>query len=88
MLQWVLLISGGKAAAGNGKLPIGLEARLLTVHRDVAAGVAILLEAGGLMTTANPPPDEATCPIPDVKLGSRLYLAIRYVVLSTCMVQD
>jgi myo-inositol-1(or 4)-monophosphatase len=49
----------------------------LTIHRDVAAGVAILLEAGGLMTTANPPPDEATCPIPDVKLGSRLYLAIR-----------
>jgi myo-inositol-1(or 4)-monophosphatase len=29
------------------------------------------------MTTANPPPDEATCPIPDVKMGSRLYLAIR-----------
>lgn len=54
-----------------------LEYRILTNPRDVAAGVAILLEAGGLMTTANPPPDEATCPIPDVKLGSRLYLAIR-----------
>jgi fructose-1,6-bisphosphatase/inositol monophosphatase family enzyme len=53
------------------------EMILLTTIRDVAAGVAILLEAGGLMTTANPPPDEATCPIPDVKLGSRLYLAIR-----------
>jgi myo-inositol-1(or 4)-monophosphatase len=46
-------------------------------RRDVAAGVAILLEAGGLMTTANPPPNEATAPIEDVKLGSRLYLAIR-----------
>ncbi|OGE56719.1 hypothetical protein PENARI_c003G12283 [Penicillium arizonense] len=44
---------------------------------DVAAGVAILLEAGGLMTTANPPENEATCPIEDFKLGSRLYLAIR-----------
>ncbi|OQD89566.1 hypothetical protein PENANT_c002G08166 [Penicillium antarcticum] len=44
---------------------------------DIAAGVAILLEAGGLMTTANPPENEATCPIEDVKLGSRLYLAIR-----------
>jgi myo-inositol-1(or 4)-monophosphatase len=46
-------------------------------RRDVAAGVAILLEAGGLMTTANPPPNEATASIEDVKLGSRLYLAIR-----------
>ncbi|QKX62176.1 uncharacterized protein TRUGW13939_09334 [Talaromyces rugulosus] len=44
---------------------------------DVAAGVAILLEAGGLMTTANPPEDPETAPIEDVRLGSRLYLAIR-----------
>jgi fructose-1,6-bisphosphatase/inositol monophosphatase family enzyme len=57
--------------------PMSARRPLLTAIRDVAAGVAILLEAGGLMTTANPPPDEATCPIPDVKLGSRLYLAIR-----------
>ncbi|KGO67770.1 Inositol monophosphatase [Penicillium italicum] len=39
---------------------------------DIAAGAAILLEAGGLMTTANPPEDVATAPIEDVRLGSRL----------------
>lgn len=47
--------------------------------RDVAAGVAILLEAGGLVTTANPPEDPDTAKIEDVRLGSRLYLAIRLV---------
>ncbi|EAQ83031.1 hypothetical protein CHGG_10849 [Chaetomium globosum CBS 148.51] len=44
---------------------------------DVAAGIAILQEAGGLVTTANPPKDPATARIEDVGLGSRLYLAIR-----------
>jgi myo-inositol-1(or 4)-monophosphatase len=44
---------------------------------DVAAGIAILQEAGGLVTTANPPEDETRAPIEEVKLGSRLYLAIR-----------
>ncbi|KAJ5794074.1 hypothetical protein N7457_000673 [Penicillium paradoxum] len=44
---------------------------------DIAAGAAILLEAGGLMTAANPPQDVDTAPIEDVRLGSRLYLAIR-----------
>ncbi|KAJ5546587.1 inositol monophosphatase [Penicillium frequentans] len=44
---------------------------------DVAAGIAILLEAGGLVTTANPPEDPDTAPIEDMRLGSRLYLAIR-----------
>ncbi|KAK7718669.1 hypothetical protein SLS64_002629 [Diaporthe eres] len=44
---------------------------------DVAAGIAILEEAGGLVTTANPPKDPATADIPDVRLGSRLYLAVR-----------
>ncbi|OQD63711.1 hypothetical protein PENPOL_c009G01427 [Penicillium polonicum] len=44
---------------------------------DIAAGAAILLEAGGLMTTANPPKDVDSAPIEDVRLGSRLYLAIR-----------
>ncbi|KAF3385643.1 Protein qutG [Penicillium rolfsii] len=44
---------------------------------DVAAGIAILLEAGGLVTTANPPENPDTAPIGDVRLGSRLYLAIR-----------
>lgn len=46
--------------------------------RDVAAGIAILEEAGGLVTTANPPED-LDAPIPEVKLGGRSYLAIRYV---------
>ncbi|KAI4682353.1 uncharacterized protein J4E88_005243 [Alternaria novae-zelandiae] len=44
---------------------------------DVAAGIAILQEAGGLVTTANPPEDWAGAPIEEVRLGSRLYLAIR-----------
>ncbi|EGO55478.1 protein qutG [Neurospora tetrasperma FGSC 2508] len=44
---------------------------------DVAAGIAILQEAGGLITSANPPEDWATAEIPDVKLGSRLYLVVR-----------
>lgn len=48
--------------------------------RDVAAGIAILNEAGGLVTTANPPANPETDPIDDVRLGSRLYLAIRFVV--------
>jgi myo-inositol-1(or 4)-monophosphatase len=45
--------------------------------RDVAAGIAILREAGGLITSANPPPNPETDPIEEVRLGSRLYLAIR-----------
>ncbi|EJT80382.1 hypothetical protein GGTG_00382 [Gaeumannomyces tritici R3-111a-1] len=44
---------------------------------DVAAGIAILQEAGGLVTTANPPQGFETASIPEVSLGSRLYLAIR-----------
>ena len=50
---------------------------LIDDYRDVAAGIAILLEAGGLVTTANPPEEPDTAPIGDVRLGSRLYLAIR-----------
>lgn len=46
---------------------------------DVAAGVALVQEAGGLVTTANPPADPESAAIPEVRLGSRLYLAIRYV---------
>ncbi|CAJ2499641.1 Uu.00g024940.m01.CDS01 [Anthostomella pinea] len=49
---------------------------------DVAAGIAILQEAGGLVTTANPPEDHQTADIADVRLGSRLYLAIRFVTAS------
>lgn len=50
---------------------------MIILYRDVAAGVAILLEAGGLGTTANPPENFETAEIQDVRLGSRLYLAIR-----------
>ena len=44
---------------------------------DVAAGIAILREAGGLITGANPPKAEGK--IEEAGLGSRLYLAIRPV---------
>ncbi|KAF5245335.1 hypothetical protein FAUST_1810 [Fusarium austroamericanum] len=44
---------------------------------DVAAGFAILEEAGGLVTTANPPNDPETAEITRAHLGGRLYLAIR-----------
>ncbi|KAM5347677.1 hypothetical protein ACJ41O_007501 [Fusarium nematophilum] len=44
---------------------------------DVAAGIAILEEAGGLVTTANPPEDPETAEIPRAHLGGRLYLAVR-----------
>ncbi|OAP58179.1 hypothetical protein AYL99_07269 [Fonsecaea erecta] len=54
---------------------------------DVAAGICLLKEAGGLVTTANPPEDwettatttttTTTAEIVDAKLGGRLYLAIR-----------
>ena len=50
---------------------------VLINNRDVAAGIAILREAGGLITTANPPPNPEADPIEEVSLGSRLYLAIR-----------
>ncbi|KAI8689520.1 Inositol-1-monophosphatase [Fusarium sp. Ph1] len=44
---------------------------------DVAAGIAILEEAGGLVTTANPPDQPETAEIPKAHLGGRLYLAVR-----------
>lgn len=43
---------------------------------DVAAGICLLQEAGGLVTTANPPGDGDE-KIKDAELGGRLYLAIR-----------
>lgn len=81
-LQLAPLISGGKEDAGNGKL-FPSSCNLFQVScsrisfRDVAAGIAILREAGGLITTANPPANPETDPIEEVRLGSRLYLAIR-----------
>ena len=44
---------------------------------DVAAGICLLEEAGGLLTTANPPDDLDHAEIEDAALGGRLYLAIR-----------
>lgn len=50
---------------------------ITSTYRDVAAGIAIVNEAGGLVTTANPPEDYQTAAIGEARLGSRLYLAIR-----------
>lgn len=45
---------------------------------DVAAGICLLEEAGGLVTTANAPEGwEEEKGVPEVRLGGRLYLAIR-----------
>lgn len=44
---------------------------------DVAAGICLVEEAGGLVTSANPPENYESCEIEEVKLGGRLYLAIR-----------
>ncbi|OQO01251.1 Protein qutG [Cryoendolithus antarcticus] len=44
---------------------------------DVCAGICLLNEAGGLVTTANPPDDFDTAEIKPANLGGRLYLAIR-----------
>jgi myo-inositol-1(or 4)-monophosphatase len=44
---------------------------------DVCAGICLLEEAGGLVTTANPPEDIEAAAIEPAKLGGRLYLAIR-----------
>lgn len=44
---------------------------------DVAAGICLVEEAGGLVTTANPPDDWTSCEIQEAKLGGRLYLAVR-----------
>ncbi|KIW17436.1 hypothetical protein PV08_04630 [Exophiala spinifera] len=44
---------------------------------DVAAGICLLEEAGGLITTANPPENVDTAKIEEAGLGGRLYLAIR-----------
>jgi len=57
--------------------PFPPEPNQLTGNRDVAAGICILREAGGLITAANPPANPETDDIQEVRLGSRLYLAIR-----------
>ena len=76
--RWGLWIFSGKAVVGNGERECELShVLILTSSRDVAAGIAILQEAGGLITSANPPEDPETAEIGEVRLGSRLYLAIR-----------
>lgn len=65
----------GLAYAAMGSVDIWLEGGCW--EWDVAGGIAILEEAGGLVTTANPPGDPTTCDIPKVHLGGRLYLGIR-----------
>ena len=77
------MIFGGRGAVGSGRFLRHLFSLVIADNcRDVAAGVAILLEAGGLVTTANPPEDPDTAPVEDFRLGSRLYLAIRYVLVA------
>ena len=67
-------------AVGNGRSSCKASVwNDVNALRDVAAGIAILQEAGGLITTANPPENPDTGKIPNVKLGSRLYLAVRQV---------
>lgn len=74
------LTSGGRVDAGKSGTNC-LSGKFLanTCHRewDVAAGVCIVKEAGGLVTTANPPENPLTAKIEEARLGSRLYLAIR-----------
>lgn len=80
-LPWDRLTSGGKEVAGESILHrYGTRSTLTLCDRewDVAAGICLLKEAGGLVTTANSPSDITNDgPVPDTHLGSRLYLAIR-----------
>jgi myo-inositol-1(or 4)-monophosphatase len=69
--------SGGKVGVGKSQKARCSANRLIRSREwDVAAGICLLQEAGGLITTANPPEDH-NAPIIDAKLGGRLYLAIR-----------
>jgi hypothetical protein len=80
MSQWVHSTSGGRAVAGKHiptrEYHAPCELTSATREWDVAAGICLLKEAGGLVTTANPPADMDGA-VPDTHLGSRLYLAIR-----------
>lgn len=85
ILPWDLSTFGGRADAGNGTPTSHFILRHngdAYFHRDVAAGFAILEEAGGLVTTANPPSDLETAEITRAHLGGRLYLAIRYAYIN------
>lgn len=67
---------GGRVLVSE--LEVIIQCGLLTLIRewDVAAGICLLQEAGGLVTTANPP-DDLDGPIEGAPLGGRLYLAVR-----------
>lgn len=80
MLPRVLLTFGGRADAGthvSEALTDVYSDGYLLREWDVAAGICLLKEAGGLVTSANPPDDLDTATVADAHLGSRLYLAIR-----------
>lgn len=58
----------------------------LVARQDVCAGIAILLETGGLVTDSNPPPadspfwkprSESGVALPQASLGGRRFLAVR-----------
>jgi len=49
----------------------------LLLSRDVAAGICIVQEAGGLVTNGSPPDDPMNSPIEKVRLGGRHYMGIR-----------
>nr|POF13301.1 protein qa-x [Quercus suber] len=76
---------GGKGGMVHGVRSLGSAtldlayavANFFVREWDVAAGFCLVKEAGGLITTANPPPDPTNDPIVEASLGSRLYLAIR-----------
>ena len=74
MLGVVSISGSGGAVTRTSALA---RKKLTGTARDVAAGIAILQEAGGLVTTANPPAEPERAAIPGVRLGSRLYLAVR-----------
>ena len=79
-MLWEVSTYGGKVAVGKFSIPC--HCHFITANTDygrewdVAAGICLLKEAGGLVTTANPP-GNLKAPIEDALLGGRLYLAIR-----------
>lgn len=44
---------------------------------DVAAGICLVEEAGGITATAYPPDDWKTCEIKPAHIGGRSYVAVR-----------
>lgn len=69
----------GGCWCATSEIALSLMILLTTSCRewDVAAGICLLKEAGGLVTSANPPNNPSTAPVTNAHLGSRLYLAVR-----------